>query len=172
MAEKINARLRVAKIEFATPITNAAGYKTASWTQQPYTLADDEVAIRQEEGEEDPIHVHEVDAPIDVDFTAGKITLVGSFVEPSAAELKALLGDQTSEGFDFAHPSKAVALTKAIRLTTTAGKMILLPKASGFVRFDLKFDAKGGRCKYPFKFTALSASTEWPVDIAYPTGAK
>lgn len=167
--EKIRAKLRVKSISFADPITTAAGYKTASWTKQPFTLQDDEVVLTEGDPEEEEIKVHEQDAPIAVMYTGSPLNFSGSFVEPTTEQLKALMGHTESEGFDFARPSGVLTLTKAIKIDTEDGEVVLLPRAEGYVKFHSDFSAKKGRAKFPFKFKALAADKAWPVDVAYPT---
>lgn len=168
MAEKLKARLRVKKIEFADPITKAEGYNTAKFVEQPYTLQDDTLSLLQDDLEEDNISVNEIDIPIDTDFSGGVSRFAGSFVEPTLDQLKLLVGDVSSVGFDWAHGSKAFTIKKAILITCSDDSMLLIPNASGFVKIDHGFNNKTGRRKYPFKFTANAASTEWAVDIAKP----
>lgn len=168
MSEKIKARLRVTKIEFADPIANAVAYKTATFSVQPFTLQDDTLNLLQDDLEEDEIKVNELDTPIDVDYSGGVTRFSGSFVEPTAEQLKALTSNVTSEGFSYAHSAKSATIKKAILITCADGSLILLPNASGYVKIDHGLNNKTGRRKYPFKFSANAASTEWAVDIAYP----
>ena len=168
MAEKVSSRLRVRKIEFADPIKNAAGYASAVWDPQPYVLADDEVVITQEDLEEDAVEVHNLDAPISVEYSGGKLSFSGSFTEASFEQLKKLIGDVASSGMALSKPAKAFTLQKAIRITDAQGNVILIPNAAGYVKLDLNFSKKG-RAKFPFKFIAQAASDEWQVDLAYPT---
>lgn len=169
MAEKLKARLRVKKIEFADPITKAADYDKARFSEMPYTLQDDTLSLLQDDLEEDNIYVNEVDAPIDTEYTGGVSRFSGAFVEPTVEQLKTLVGNVESEGFAWAHGAKAFTIKKAILVTCVDDSLILLPNASGYVKIDHGLNNKTGRRKYPFKFTANAASTEWPVDQAKPT---
>lgn len=169
MAETIKAKLRVKEIYLAGAITAAGGYKSASWTRQPLTLQDDQLILSEAEPEENAINVHEMDTPIDVEFTGGAKVFSGSFVEVTLEQAKALLGHVESEGFDLAIPAGKYILNNAVKIVDTKDKVTLLPNARGYVLISEDFSAKTGRAKFPFKFTALAASPEWPVDVAFPT---
>lgn len=168
MAEQIRARLRIVKMEFADPITTATAYKTASFTVQPFTLQEDSVNITQDDLEEDEIKVNELDTPIDMELSGGVIRLTGSFVNLTTDQLKALTPHVDTEGFHYAHSAKVVPLTKAILITSSDGRLTLLPNAVGYVRIDHTLNNSNGRAKFPFRFTAKAASPEWPADFLHP----
>ena len=169
MAESILLKARVTKIEFADPITSAAGLDTATWAVQPLTLRDDEVLITEEEPEESEVFSHENDAAEDYDFAGSGLTLTGSFIKATYDQLVALLGG-TKEGvtpdFRFHKSAQKIALNKAVRLTLKSGEDIIIPNAKGFVSTNLSL-GYGGVTKFPFKFKALTASSTWDCDVIW-----
>lgn len=169
MAENILLKARVSKIEFADPITSAAGLAAAAWAEQPLTLRDDEVSVTDEDPEESEVFSHENDAAEDYDVVGKGMTLKGSFIKASYDQLVALLGG-TKEGIDpdftFRRSAKKLLLNKAIKLTLKSGGTIIIPNAKGFVNANLSVGF-GGVTKFPFKFKALVAASDWDVDIIW-----
>lgn len=169
MAENILLKARVTQIDFADPITSAAGLATATWAKQPLTLRDDEVLIGEEDPEENEVHSHENDAPEDYDIIGSGLTATGSFIKIGYDDLVKLLGG-TKEGADpdvkFHKSAKKVLLNKAIKFTLKGGGEIIIPNAKGFVNTSLSV-GYGGTSKFPFKFKALVAAADWDCDIIW-----
>lgn len=167
MAEKIIAKLRVKETHFADPILASAGVATAVWEEQPLTLRDDEVSIVEGEPEEEALYSHENDSPEDVDISGTGLTLVGSFIKATRAQMVALMGGSTA-GVDpalvYEHPSKKLVLNKAIKFVCHDGSEVIIPNAKGSVALNMNV-GKGGTAKYPFRFRALQAAPEWDCDI-------
>lgn len=167
MSEKIVAKLRVDKTEFAAPISNQAGIATAIWEEQPLTYREDVVEIVQGEPEEEELYSHENDAPEDVDYTGSGLTATGSFIKATREQMVSMMGGSTSGEGDaakYAHPSKLSVLEKAIRFTCKDGSQVIIPRAKGYVLMNLNL-GKGGLGKFPFRFRCLEASPDWPRDL-------
>ncbi len=167
MAEKIIAKLRVKEIHFADPILTSAGVATAAWEEQPLTLRDDEVSIVEGDPEEDSLYSHENDSPEDVDISGTGLTVVGSFIKATRAQMVALMGGNTSgadPALKYEHPSKKLVLNKAMKFVCHDGSEVIIPNAKGSVALNMNV-GKGGTAKYPFRFRALQAAPEWDCDI-------
>lgn len=169
MAEQILLKARVASISFAPPIVSAAALAAAVWVEQPLTLRDDEVSLMEEDPEESEVFSHENDAAEDYDIVGKGLTLKGSFIKASYDELITLLGG-TKEGVDpnftFHRSAKKVVMNKAIKITLKSGGTIIIPNAKGYVNMNLSVGF-GGVSKYPFKFKALVAASDWDVDVIW-----
>jgi hypothetical protein len=165
MAENIRAKLRVAKIEMANPITTAAGIADADWEELPITLRDDVVNIVEEEPEESEVFSHELDVPIDVDFSGAGQRMTGSFVKATREQLAELMGGKVADG-KYSKSAKLLVLNKALRLTLRNGGEVVIPNAQGTVRMDLSVGF-GGVSKFPFSFRLLQASPEWDCVIMW-----
>lgn len=167
MAENIILKARVSKIEFADPITSAAGLATAVWEEQPLTLRDDEIVISDDDPEESEVFSHENDAAEDYDIMGKGTNITGSFIKATRAQLVALLGG-VSAGADAAmriqRSAKRILLNKAIKFTLTNGGDVIVPNAKGYVLLNASLGV-GGVIKYPFKFRALVAASDWDCDI-------
>ena len=167
MAEKIIAKLRVEKTEFADPITDFDGIASASWAAQPLTYREDAVEIVEGEPEEDELYSHENDAPEDSDVVGAGITAKGTFIKATRTQMVALMGGKTSgadETLQYQHAAKKVMLNKAIRFTCADGTKVVIPNAKGYVNLSLSI-GKGGVAKFPFSFKCLTASPTWDCDI-------
>lgn len=167
MAEKIIAKLRVTKTEFAEPITTLGAVDTATWEVQPLTYREDAVEIVEGDPEEDELYSHENDAPEDSDVVGTGITAKGSFIKATRAQMAELMGGQTSgadENMQYQHSAKKVMLNKAIRYTCADGTKVIIPRAKGYVNMNLAI-GKGGLAKFPFSFKCLTASPTWDCDI-------
>ena len=169
MAENILLKARVSAIQFAAPITAEGDITGATWTDQPITLRDDEVSIIDEDPEESEVFSHENDAAEDYDIVGKGLTIKGSFIKATYDQLILLLGG-TKEGVDpdfaFHRSAKKLLLNKAIKLTLKGGGTIIIPNAKGFVTANLSVGF-GGVTKFPFKFKALVAASDWDVDIIW-----
>lgn len=169
-------KARVAGIDFAPPITSAAGLATAVWEEQPLTLRDDEVSLVEGDPTEEEIFSHENDAPEDYDITGTGVSSVGSFIKATLDELATLLGGSVtgaSPSGVYTHSAKKVTINKAIRYRLKQGGAIILPNAKGYVLFNANV-GNAGIIKFPFKFKALAGSADWDADFiiqeTIPTG--
>lgn len=171
MAERTIMKARIEGIDFADVIANTAGLATATWTEQPLTLRDDEVSIVEGDPTESETFSHENDAPEDYDITGTGVTAVGTFIKATFAQMAALLGGEvsgTGETAKYLHGASKAVLNKAIRFRLKRGGSIIIPNAKGFVLLNVNagFD---GVLKHPFKFKALASgvldSDSNPVDI-------
>lgn len=167
MAEKIVAKLRVKETHFADPILTSVGVDTAVWEEQPLTLRDDEVSVVEGEPEEEALYSHENDSPEDIDITGTGLSIVGSFIKATRAQMVKIMGGSTT-GVDpdtkYEHPSKKLVLNKAIKFVCHDGSEVIIPNAKGSVNLNVNV-GKGGISKYPFRFRALQAAPEWDCDI-------
>ena len=167
MAEKLFLKVRVSKIEFSDPIASAAGLATAVWEEQPLTLRDDEILISDDDPQESEVFSHENDAAEDYDIMGQGTNITGSFINATRAQLVDLLGG-VSAGADDAtrlqRSAKKLLLNKAIKFTLTNGGDIIVPNAKGYVLVNASIGV-GGVVKYPFKFRALVAASDWDCDI-------
>lgn len=160
MAERIIAKARVAGIDFADVITTEAGIATAEWTEQPITLRDDEISITEGDPEENELYSHENDSPEDYDLSGQGITVVGSFIKATYAQMVTLMGGSvsgTGETAKYMHPSAKLVLSKAIRFRLKAGGSIIIPNAKGAVQLNINA-GKDGVMKHPFRFRALASA--------------
>ena len=167
--EIIYAKARISKMEFADPITSAAGLATAVWEEQPLTLRDDEVGIGDADPTEDEIYSNENDAPEDYDISGGSTAIAGSFIKTTRAQLVDHFGGTVVGADDasrFHRSAKRLLINKAIKLTLVNGSDIIVPNAKGYVLLKSVVSV-GGRTKYPFKFIAMVASSTWDVDIIW-----
>lgn len=167
MAEKLLAKMRVKKIEMASPITNYADIATASWVETPLTLRDDELRIYEEEPEEDELYSHENDAPEDTDVVGAGLRATGTFIKASRAEMVTLMGgatEGTGDDIKYVHSATKLVLKKALRCTMQDDSVVVIPNASGYVNMDLNI-GKGGRAAFPFNFRLLKASPTWDADL-------
>lgn len=167
MAEKILINARIKSISFADPITSAAGLDTATWVQQPLTLRDDELSIVEVDPDEKEIFSHENDTAEDFDVTGKGLSVVGSFVKATRAQMVELVGGETA-GVDAAmkfHKSgRKLLLHKAIKFTMRDDSEVIVPNAKGFVNVSMNIGADGVS-KFPFKFRCLVASADWDCDL-------
>ncbi|HLW09775.1 MAG TPA: hypothetical protein VKX35_05200 [Fermentimonas sp.] len=169
MAETLIAKLRVKEIHFAPPIAAASDVATAVWVKQPLTLRDDEVSVVEGDPEEEFLYSHENDAPEDMDITGSGLSLVGSFIKATRAELVELLGGAlTGEAPNqvYEHSASKVLIEKAIKYVCYDGTEVIVPRAKGYTLLNLNI-GKGGVTKYPFRFRALKASADWDCDITF-----
>ena len=169
MAENILIKARVAEIHFADPITSAAGLDTADWEKQPLTLRDDEVVIAEEDPEESEVFSHENDAAEDYDIIGTGLTASGSFIKVGYDDLVKLLGgvkQGAAPDARFHKSAKKVMLSKAVKFTLKGGGEIIIPNAKGYVNTNLSL-GYGGVSKFPFRFKALVAASNWDVDIIW-----
>lgn len=167
MAENIYLKTRVSKIEMCDPITSAAGLATAVWEDLPVTLRDDEILIADADPEETEVFSHENDAAEDYDIVGKGTNISGSFIKATRAQLVELFGG-TSAGADAAtrlqRSAKKLILNKALKFTLTNGGDIIVPNAKGYVNLNAGL-GYSGKTKYPFKFKALVAASDWDCDI-------
>jgi len=167
MAENIYLKTRVSKIEMCDPITSAAGLATAVWEDLPVTLRDDEILIADADPEETEVFSHENDAAEDYDLVGKGTNISGSFIKATRAQLVDLLGG-VSAGADGAmrlqRSAKKIPLNKALKFSLTNGGDIIVPNAKGFVSLSAGV-GYSGKTKYPFKFKALVAASDWDCDI-------
>lgn len=171
MAEKLILKARVAGIDFADVITSEEGIETATWVEQPLTLRDDEVSIKEADPTEDDLFSNENDAPEDVDFSGGGTSAVGSFIKADLAQLVDLMGGKisTTNANRYMHSSKKNILTRAVRFRLKDGGSIILPCAKGSVQFSSTNNYDGVQ-KYPFRFVALSQTGfEYDLIIEQPS---
>ncbi len=169
MAENILLKARVAKIEFADPIAASADIVAAVWEAQPLTLRDDEVVISEDDPEESEVYSHENDAVEDYDVAGSGLTASGSFIKATYDQLVSLLGGEKAgvdPDFTFQKSAKKLLLNKAIRFTLKDGGTIIIPNAKGFVNTNLSL-GYGGVSKFPFKFKAMVAASDWDCDIIW-----
>lgn len=168
MAETLVAKLRVKEIYFAEPISASADVDTAVWEKQPLTLRDDEVSIVEGDPEEEFLYSHENDAPEDMDVTGTGLTLVGSFIKATRAQLVEIMGGAvTGVGSEvYEHSTSKLVIEKAIKYVCLDGSEVIVPRAKGYTLLNLNL-GKGGVTKYPFRFRALKASPAWDCDIRY-----
>lgn len=169
MAEKIIAKLRVTKTEFADPIEAFDAVATATWTVQPLTYREDVVDIVEGDPEEDELYSHENDSPEDSDVVGAGVTAKGSFIKATRTQMVELMGGKTSgenENLKYQHAAKKVMLNKAIRFTCVDGTEVIIPNAKGYVLLNLAI-GKGGLGKFPFSFKCLTASPTWDCDIIF-----
>lgn len=169
MAEKILGKIRVKEIYFAPPIAASADVATAVWEEQPLTLRDDEVSIVEGDPEEDELYSHENDAPEDIEITGTGLTVVGSFIKATRAQMAAMMGGAVT-GVDpaqkYEHAATKVAVNKAMKFVCQDDSEVVVPNAKGYVNLNLNV-GKGGLAKFPFRFRALKASADWDCDILY-----
>jgi len=172
MAETLLLKTRVSKIQMADPVASKAALDAmleGDWTDLPLTLRDDEVSINDEEPEESEVFSHENDPAEDYDIIGQGSTITGSFIKASRAQLVALMGG-TSEGADTAtrihRSAKRLLLNKALKFTLKDGSTIIVPNAKGYVSLQSSIGF-GGVTKYPFRFKALVAASDWDVDIIF-----
>jgi len=169
MAENILLKARVTQISFADPIVSAAGINAAVWTKQPLTLRDDEVVITEDDPEESETFSHENDTAEDYDIIGKGLTASGSFIKVGYDDLVKLIGgtkEGTSPDFTFQKSAKKLLLNKAIKFTLKGGGEIIIPNGKGFVNTNLSL-GYGGVSKFPFKFKALVAASDWDCDIIW-----
>jgi hypothetical protein len=167
MAETIIAKIRVKETYFADPITDATGISTAEWELQPLTFRDDELVISEEDPEEEELYSHENDSPESYDITGKGLTISGSFIKATRAQMVDLLGGQIT-GVDpnqkFNHSASKQTLNKAIKFVCQDGSEVIAPNASGYVNLNLNI-GKSGVGKFPFKFRLKKASATWDCDL-------
>lgn len=167
MAESLYLKVRVEKIEMSDPIVSAAGVATAVWEELPLTLRDDEILIADADPEESEVFSHENDAAEDYDIVGKGTNVSGSFIKATRAQLVDLMGG-TSVGADAAtriHRSASrLLLNKSLKFTLKGGGDIIVPNAKGFVMLSASVGF-GGVTKYPFRFKALVAASDWDVDV-------
>lgn len=169
MAENIILKARIAKMQMANPITEAAQLEGLVWEDLPITLRDDEIAIVEGEPTEDEVFSHENDAVEDYDIAGTGIKATGSFIKVTYEDLAKLLGGTkagTSPNFKFHKSAKKLLLNKALRYELKGGGEIIIPNAKGYVLTNLSVGF-GGKSKFPFKFAALPASSDWNCDIIW-----
>lgn len=167
MAENIIGKLRVKETYFSSPITSSAGIATAIWEQQPLTYRDDELVISEEDPEEEELYSHENDAPEDYNITGKGLTISGSFIKATRAQMVELLGGSltgTDPDKKFNHPATKISLNKAIKFVCYDGSEVIAPNASGYVNVNLNI-GKSGVGKFPFKFRLQKASSTWDCDL-------
>lgn len=159
--------MRVKKIEMANPLTKYADIATATWTELPLTLRDDELRIFEEEPEEDELFSHENDAPEDTDVVGAGLRATGTFIKASRADMAALMGGDTEgegDNVKFVHSASKLVLKKALRFTMHNDDVVIAPNVSGYVNMNLNL-GKGGRAAFPFNFRLLKASASWDADL-------
>jgi|SRR5690554_1258200 len=169
MAENILLKARVQTIEFADPITASADVGDADWEKMPLTLRDDEVVITEEDPEESEVFSHENDAAEDYDVAGSGLSASGSFIKVGYDKLVELIGgvkSGTTPNITFEKSAKKLLLNKAIRFTLKGGGTIIIPNAKGYVNTNLSL-GYGGVSKFPFKFKALVAASDWDCDIIW-----
>jgi hypothetical protein len=158
--ERLIVKARVAGVDFADVITSTDSLSKATWTAQPVNLRDDEVSITEGDPEETEIYSHENDAPEDYDVSGDGLSVVGSFIGASYAQMAALMGGDVvgEEGSKmYLHSSKKLILEKAVRFRMRDGGAFIIPYAKGSVQFNANV-GKDGVLKFPFKFRALAQS--------------
>ena len=169
MAENILLKARIAKMEMADVITSAAGVDTATWTELPLTLRDDEVLIVDNEPDESEVFSHENDVAEDYDIIGKGTTVKGSFIKIAYANLVTLLGGEivgTAPNTKFHRSGQRALFNKAIRFTLKDDTTIVLPNAKGFVQSSMSVGF-GGVQKFPFNWRVLPGAADWNVDIIW-----
>ncbi len=169
MAENILLKARVAQIDFADPITASANIAAAAWETQPLTLRDDEVVISEDDPDESEVYSHENDAAEDYDVAGSGLTVSGSFIKATYDQLVSLVGGTKAGAdpdFTFQKSAKKLMLNKAIKFTLKDGGTIIIPNAKGFVNVNLSV-GYGGVSKFPFKFKAMVAASDWDCDVIW-----
>lgn len=167
--ETLRVRLLISGIDFTDdPVTDKTTADAAVWKPQPLTLRDDELVIAEAEPEEEEINSHENDAAEDYSITGGSVQATGSFIKATVEQLVGLLGGK-KDGTTYMKPAKKLLVEKAIRFRFKEGGWVVLPKAKGYVIFNLN-PGRGGRVKFPFKFTALAPSNS-EYDLIWETVA-
>lgn len=153
----------------ADVITEAGDLATATWTDLPLTLRDDEVSIIDQDPDESEVFSHENDTAEDYDIIGKGTTVQGSFIKIGYDELVTLLGGAkvgTSPNEKFHRSGQRVLFNKALKFTLKDNSAIIVVNAKGFVQSSLSI-GYGGVQKFPFKFKALPGSTTWGVDIIW-----
>jgi hypothetical protein len=167
MAENIYLKTRVSKIEMCDPIAAAADLATAVWVALPLTLRDDEILIADASPEETEVFSHENDTAEDYDMVGKGTDITGSFINATRAQLVTLMGG-SSVGADAAmrvhRSAKRILINKALKFTLTNGGDVIVPNAKGYVLLNAGL-GYSGKTKYPFKFKALVAASDWDVDV-------
>jgi len=169
MAENLILKARVEQMEMADPITELAGVESASWTVLPLTLRDDMVSILEGEPDESEVFSHENDSAEDYDIAGTGMTLSGSFIKATYAQLVSLIGGKKEGAVGsekYSKSAKTLLLNKAFRLTLKDGNTIVIPNAKGAVRAELN-PGYGGVSKFPFRFKLLQASADWDCTIQW-----
>lgn len=164
--EKLHALLRVKKIDFADPISQSDGIRTADWKDFGYTLQDDTLQLSQDDPQSEDINVNELDTPADVIISGGKKHFEGTLVDVlgGTSDPATLLGAQkTAVGYEL--PAGAHRVEVALRVTDYSGGVTVCPRAVGYVKVGQSFNAKSGRSRYPFHFDLLAGSPAWQVDM-------
>jgi len=166
MAERVLTTLRVAKIEFAPPITSSDEIATAVWVEQPLTLRDDAVDIVEADPTATETYSHENDSPEDYQLTGVGLTAQGSFINATFAQMAAIMGGTvTGAGEEkmYEHSSVKTMIHTAIRYTLKGGGYFIIPNSKGSVQLNANV-GKDGRMKHPFKFRVL-AQPGWDTDF-------
>lgn len=168
MAENILLKARVASIAMADPIVNAAGLATATWTDLPLTLRDDEVLIVDEDPDESEVYSHENDAAEDYDIIGKGTTIQMSFIKIGYDDLVTLLGGEKigTDPYKFHRSVSRAILQKAFKFTLKDGNTIVVVNAKGFIQANLSV-GYGSVQKFPAKFKALPGASDWAVDIVW-----
>lgn len=166
MSEVLKARLRVKTIQMGEPIATEDALSSAQFaTNMPGTLRDDELLITEEDPEEDEIYSHENDTPEEVDFVGKGLTMSGSFIRATRAEMVAMMGGSVATE-KYKHPSSKIQLEKSFKITCYDGSVVTIPRAKGYVNLGLSL-GKGGVSKFPFKFKLQKAGPDWDCDIIF-----
>ena len=173
MSEILRAKLRVAGIDFAPTFATDVALAAAVWVEQPLTLKDDEISMVEGDPTEDAVYTHELDTPVDVDYTGALTTFVGTFIKATFDQMAALLGGSASGDGDTAvykHSGVKKVHETAIRIRLKDGGAVVIPKARGTVQYNGTYGAENGRLKLPFKFTPVVQSTyvdanDEPIDF-------
>ena len=169
MSETILLKARIASMEMADVITSAAGVATATWTDLPLTLRDDEVSIVDVDPDESEVFSHENDLAEDYDIIGKGTTVQGSFIKIAYADLVTLLGGEivgTAPNTKFHRSGQRALFHKAIKFTLKDNSTIVIPNVKGFVQSKLSIGF-GGVQKFPFKWKVLPGAANWNVDIIW-----
>lgn len=162
-------KIRVKSIGFADPITSYEGIEAAEFTEQPSTLRDDAITLKEGDPEESEEYSHEDDAPSDYSIVGGSKELLGSFLNMSKTQIVGLLGgtiEGTSPNEAAVISSTKTLLNKAVKITGHNGEVLIIPNAKGYCLFDADF-SKDGVLKAPFKFKCLQAAADWKTDLVW-----
>lgn len=165
MAETVLLKARIASMAMSEPITSAENLASATWTDLPLTLRDDEVSIVDNDPDEDEVFSHENDTAEDYDVIGKGTKMKGSFIKVDIDDLVVLLGG-AKVGEKFHRSGSRALINKAFKLTLKDGSTIIAPNAKGMIQTSLSV-GYGGRQKYPFSFNLQAGSKEWNVDLIW-----
>lgn len=157
--EKLLLKVRCEGIDEADVITTEAGIATAKWKPTALTLRNDELSVVEQDPEEDETYSHENDSPEDSDVTGAGLVGQGSFIKATHKKMADFLGGKVvGEGEDemFLKSAKKHVFEKALRFRIKGGGFLIVPRAKGYVNFNMNLGATDGMLKLPFKFNALS----------------